>query len=537
MRAVARIRATDYTAAATQNIVSQWNSTGNQRGWRFYDDTAGKLGFLLSSDGIASTVDQLSAAPGFVDGTAYWVGVEYDTATGTLRFYQAADTDVLPTIWSGWTQLGTDIAATAAVAFNSTANLRIGAHGGGDNGMLAGTIYRVVLYDDGVAVANPDFTRTASPVAVPGSSFYTDSVGNNWTLEGTAVIAAWDHTVDLSQATETDSSFALTGTKTVTLGLSTETDSSFAVTLTKPATFGLSTETDSSFALAPSKTVTLGLCTETDSAFSMPRLLGIATETDSSFSVTISKSFTLGQAIGLGFPVEADETFALTPGTKTFTFGLCTETDSAFSLASIEKAYVFGQPVEVSGGLPNEADSAFTITPITKAFTFGLTTETDSSFACGITKPVPLGLANESDVSFTVGRAKTFVFGIAIEEDESFSLTTSGATTFAGLNFATETDSGLALTGSKTVTLGLATEDDQSAAALFIKAHTFTQATETNSGLAISLALVHSLGIAEETDTALGLVFTAPATEPFRKTYKIDARRTYKIDARRTYRR
>lgn len=187
LRWVARIRASDYTRAADQVIIGQYVNTGNQRAHLFAVTTAGALRLDISSNGTTNAFTQASSAPAFVDGTAYWVGVEYNTATGALTYYKAADAEAQPALWAGFTQISTHTVAAAA-PFASTGALGIGAIDAGVTARFFGSIIRAQFIDDGVTIANPDFSANGSPLAVTGASTYTDSTGKVWTLGGTASI-------------------------------------------------------------------------------------------------------------------------------------------------------------------------------------------------------------------------------------------------------------------------------------------------------------------------------------------------------------
>jgi hypothetical protein len=111
----------------------------------------GALQFLLSSDGTANTVNQTSSAHSLVSGTTYWVGADYNTATGTLNFYKANDASEPPAFWGGWTLVSTH-AVTAAVPFNSDQAITIGARGDGITNVAAGKFYRAQFYTNATAL-------------------------------------------------------------------------------------------------------------------------------------------------------------------------------------------------------------------------------------------------------------------------------------------------------------------------------------------------------------------------------------------------
>lgn len=196
-RGVCRVRCADYTPAADSMLFGQWEITGNNRAWALFLNATGELSFRASSAGTTANINQTtnSAANGNVsaaltDGVGYWLGFEYDTVGGTLKFYKAADAETMPTIWTGWTQIGTNVAAGAITYFNAAVALSIGATSGFFNSRLTGWVRQVRVYDDGALVADPNFGPTGSPAAVADAATYTDSLGLVWTMRGTAFIAA-----------------------------------------------------------------------------------------------------------------------------------------------------------------------------------------------------------------------------------------------------------------------------------------------------------------------------------------------------------
>lgn len=144
IRCAIRVALDDWTPAASSSLMGHWTNTA-QRGWMLDANTGGTLQFSVSADGAASTLTQASSAHSFVDGTAYWVGVEYDIGVGTLTFYKANDSASLPAFWAGWTQISTH-ALAAVTPFNSTQGLTIGIRGDGVTGPAAGKFYRALFY-------------------------------------------------------------------------------------------------------------------------------------------------------------------------------------------------------------------------------------------------------------------------------------------------------------------------------------------------------------------------------------------------------
>ena len=185
VRVVARVRATDYTAAAGQTILAHWNSTVTLRAFRLLLTTGGELQWVVSPDGSSgAAVTMTSSGASFVDGTTYWVGVEYDTSTGAYAFYKAADNSsmVPPSIWSSWTSV-TSGTASAVTPFNGTSVLEVGTSNVGTADRFTGRIYRAMIYDDGVLVADFNPGDAASTSATSWTA-RASTTGETWTLNG-----------------------------------------------------------------------------------------------------------------------------------------------------------------------------------------------------------------------------------------------------------------------------------------------------------------------------------------------------------------
>lgn len=135
-----------------------------------------------------------SVGHSFVDGTKHWLRVTLDVDDGasgrTIRFYTAAP------VASGeptWTQLGTDRVVATPVTLGTSSNaLNVGSRSGTDH-LLNGKVYRAQVRNgiDGTLVAD----YNASSISVTGTrtpTTYADSVGNTWTMNG----SAWNYGVD-----------------------------------------------------------------------------------------------------------------------------------------------------------------------------------------------------------------------------------------------------------------------------------------------------------------------------------------------------
>lgn len=173
------------SSAATQALVSKWDTSGNQRSFTFrYLGSTDKLQLSVSSDGTTSTSYSSTATIGLTDDTVRWVRAVFtgDTgvATSKVWFYTSVD-------GVSWTLLGNPVvSATVLSAYASTASLTVGGElaGTSSTNLLTGSVYKAEFRDSsGVVVAKPDFAYLYA-----GSTSVTDAVGRTWSLAGSASV-------------------------------------------------------------------------------------------------------------------------------------------------------------------------------------------------------------------------------------------------------------------------------------------------------------------------------------------------------------
>jgi hypothetical protein len=188
-RVMMRVRATDWTAAATQHLATHYGVSG-AFAWRFSVTTAGALQWSRSTDGLAE-VQQTSSAPSLSNGTTYWLGVEYVTSSGAVSFYKADDAVTMPTVWSGWTLVSSHT-MTSGTPYDSGSRLVLGATDD-DKGRLTGRVYQYALYSTSTLLASLDADLDGY---VTSPSVQVSSTGQTWTLQGAATLVTdW---VDIS---------------------------------------------------------------------------------------------------------------------------------------------------------------------------------------------------------------------------------------------------------------------------------------------------------------------------------------------------
>lgn len=169
--------ADDWTPASIVTLAAKYNSSGNQRSWRFLLDTTGALSLRVSTDGTgaAETAVQLSSVPGFADGTSQWVRATLDVDNGSgskvYTYYTSTDGET-------WTQLSTHTVAGTTSIYSSTAAVEVGSVNAGTAGLFAGKVMRAQVYNGIGGTLTADYRATAP------MSPYRDSLGNVWTLNG-----------------------------------------------------------------------------------------------------------------------------------------------------------------------------------------------------------------------------------------------------------------------------------------------------------------------------------------------------------------
>ena len=155
---VARVRATDWTPAATTTIVSKWAGSG-QGSYRLEisPTSGGRAMFTHSIDGTTERGAMANAAFPGTDGQWLWIAVTFDVDAGggnsQTRLWSGPDSGTGPD-GVAWTQVGTNIALPGTTPiFNSTAPLTIGSHSAGASGRFSGDISYVSIRS-GVGAGN-----------------------------------------------------------------------------------------------------------------------------------------------------------------------------------------------------------------------------------------------------------------------------------------------------------------------------------------------------------------------------------------------
>jgi hypothetical protein len=177
-----RVALDDWTPATLTRLVSKRSIGGSQESYELQISTSGVPALILSNDGAALLATNPGGSPavGAVDGTTVWLRVTWRQSDGRVQFFTASGALTGPS--SGdWSQLGTDVTMNAGSSiFDSTSVLGVGASSGGTSGMLAGKIYRTIIYSD-LTETNKVFDADFSGKPF-GANTFTESSANAATV-------------------------------------------------------------------------------------------------------------------------------------------------------------------------------------------------------------------------------------------------------------------------------------------------------------------------------------------------------------------
>ena len=185
----------DWTPGTLQAIISQYGGAGD-RSWRFTVlGTASSyvLRLLMSSDGTATFFADSTVAPTVTDATVYWILFTRESASGEVKFYQAAHTAgmLTPPPIGSFTQIGTTVTTSTGALFNSTAVLEVGSSVVGTASLLDGDTYRAMLYTGIYGSGSETLVRDFVPLDAANTaatSWVSQRTGETWTLNGGDVL-------------------------------------------------------------------------------------------------------------------------------------------------------------------------------------------------------------------------------------------------------------------------------------------------------------------------------------------------------------
>jgi hypothetical protein len=188
---LARIAPDTWTPAASQTIISKWNNTSNQRGYRLDLATTGALQLFWSTTGSdnpsAISTANLSALGA---GTWKWVAVTLDVVDGankSVRFW-TADVD------GTWTQLGATVTTAGNTSiFSNTSVVSLSGHTSGtllpfDGKIEAARIHSTIGASGVVPSGGIAFRMVGTDITDDTATSFTATSGHTVTVNGSATL-------------------------------------------------------------------------------------------------------------------------------------------------------------------------------------------------------------------------------------------------------------------------------------------------------------------------------------------------------------
>lgn len=187
----------DWTPSGPQALLAQNLSTGDQRSFHFRINAGGLPQLSLNRYGDTSVAGSYpgASAPAFTDGQVGCIVVTRDTTAQTVQYATsavAASASVANLAALSKSNLGAAVSGTGNWdTFDSSAAVEIGSREGGTVDMLAGKVYRVMMFDaSGATVLDANFTgydgENTYPTVVSGQTVTIHpagkSVADGWTL-------------------------------------------------------------------------------------------------------------------------------------------------------------------------------------------------------------------------------------------------------------------------------------------------------------------------------------------------------------------
>lgn len=158
-----RIAMDDWTSASFSHLIGQWGTGIANMAWALAvnSGSTGTLRFTFSTDGTTQVNVSSIVAPTVTDGTALWLRVTRDSATGDVKFWTASGSLTTP-VAADFTQLGATVTSTTGAMFNSTGSLEIGMFNGSTS-PWAGKVYRAQVRSgiDGTLAFDADLAAKA----------------------------------------------------------------------------------------------------------------------------------------------------------------------------------------------------------------------------------------------------------------------------------------------------------------------------------------------------------------------------------------
>jgi hypothetical protein len=188
---VAKVAPDNWVPGVDMTFISKFNSTANQRSYRFGLMSTGLLRLVWSTNGtdtpsVNSTVS-VQADTGIPNGQPLWVAVTLDVDNGasgnSVRFWTS-------TTGSNWTQLGTTVTTAGVTSiFSGSANINIGSHTDGVNLPFSGAVFAASIRN-GIGASG----------TVGGATVF-NLLGSNFTLTTNTTFSAQSgHTMTVNRS-------------------------------------------------------------------------------------------------------------------------------------------------------------------------------------------------------------------------------------------------------------------------------------------------------------------------------------------------
>lgn len=169
---VMQLAADAWTGVGTRALMSKVNpNTAAGEAYSLGITNTGVLQLAISDGSVESAPVSTAAVP-FSAGQTGWIKANWNV-TGTAKFYTSTDGVI-------WTQLGTDVSATARTPQSKNLPLEVGSRTGGI-ATFNGKIFRAQLYNGIGGTLVADF----NPARWTSGTTFTASTGEVWTINST----------------------------------------------------------------------------------------------------------------------------------------------------------------------------------------------------------------------------------------------------------------------------------------------------------------------------------------------------------------
>ncbi len=170
---IARLSMADWSPAATTTIITSFQTTADQRRFRWQVNTSGAMVLAWTTDGTSGTAvtAQSSSNISASANDTLWIRTTIDVSGFTVQHFTSTDTTNNPNDVT-WVQLGNDITGGATSIHDGTQPFNMGANIAGTGNLLDGTFHRIQMVNGigGTVEFDADFTDTAA-VQEPFASF------------------------------------------------------------------------------------------------------------------------------------------------------------------------------------------------------------------------------------------------------------------------------------------------------------------------------------------------------------------------------